>query len=499
MRLTLDQINYSIADLVAQPVADQLKVDYELQDPVLRQFPALLGEGQVVSELIWSKTDGMARTAGAYVRENFAAVTGCASGDFACVNAFAASFMERAARRPLVAEEAQRIQQVVTEVQGFGATTEEAAEHAVYAALSSPQFQYRTEFGTDLSVEEMLAPYELASMLSYFITGGPPDEALLADAAAGTLNSPDALRNQAARLVETAEAREYLQSLILASFGIPNVFGVVLTAPEATQVAKNSMVFGARLFINEQLWSGAPVNDLLTSQQAWINETLAPFYGVQMPPVDQLDADGFGKVTLTPDRAGLLTNVGLLTSTARPGHPSVVARGIKVVDDILCLERAPLPDNLSAVIEEFNAANEDKSEREKAELRFETPGCGGCHLNTDPYGLSLFAYDEIGRFRENDPEGRPIDQSVVLPDYLGGQTAATPAEMARVIVDSGAFMGCVAGNLMEDAIGVGTVFATDCAAMSIVSELETRGSMTFPDLVREVAASRTMAFRKAGM
>jgi hypothetical protein len=217
VRLTLDQINYSIADLVAQQVADQLKEDYQLQDPVLRQFPALLGEGQLVSELIWSKTDGMARTAGVYVRENFAAVTGCTSGDFACVSAFAASFMERATRRPLIAEEAQRIQQVVTEVQGFGATTEEAAEHAVYAAISSPQFQYRTEFGSDLSVEEMLAPYELASMLSYFITGGPPDEALLADAAAGTLNNPDALRNQAMRLVETPEAKEYLQALMLAS------------------------------------------------------------------------------------------------------------------------------------------------------------------------------------------------------------------------------------------------------------------------------------------
>ena len=499
VRLTLDQINYSIAELVAQPVADQLKEDYQLQDPVLRQFPALLGEGQLVSDLIWSKTDGMANKAGTYVRENFTAVTGCTSGDFACVSAFATSFMERAARRPLLAEEAARIQQVVTEVQGFGATTEEAAEHAVYAALSSPQFQYRTEFGTDVSVEGMLAPYELASMLSYFITGGPPDEPLLAEAAAGTLNSADALRTQATRLLESPEAREYLQSLMLASFGIPNVFGVVLTAPEATQVAKNSMVFGARLFINEVLWSGAPVNTLLTSQEAWVNETLAPFYGVSMPPAEQLDADGFGKVTLTPDRAGLLTNVGLLTSTARPGHPSVVARGIRIVDDFLCLERAPLPDDLSSVIEEFNAANEDKSEREKAELRFGNPVCANCHLSTDPYGLSLFVYDEIGRFRETDPEGRPIDPSVVLPDFVGGQVATSPAQMAQAIVDSGAFMGCVAGNLMEDAIGVGTVFATDCSAMSIVSELETRGSMTFPDLVREVAASPTMTSRKAGL
>lgn len=497
VRLTLDQVNYSIRDFVAPAVSDQLAEDYELNDPILRQFPAHLGEGHVVSEATWSKTDGMAQIAGQYVHDNFAAATGCAAGDTACATTFITSFFAKTARRPLTAEEDARMQQVATEVQSYGGTAEQVAQYGVYAALSSPQFLYRSELGTDPAAEEMLTPYELASMLSYFIMGAPPDDALLAEAAAGTLNSPDALRAQADRLLATPQAREYLQTLMLASFGIPNVYSVVLTDPAATQAAKNSMVLGARLFINDILWSGAPVNDLLTSQTGYVNETIAPFYGVSPPAM--VDADGFGPVQLPADRAGLLTNVGYLTSTARPDFPSVVGRGVKTVDDILCVYRAPFPENLGDAVSQFNMDQAGNSEREKAEARASDPICAGCHTNTDPYGLALFSYDEIGRYRTSDPEGRPIDTTVTLPASIGGATVTTAAEMARVIADSNSFVGCVAGNLMEDAIGEGTVLTTDCAAQAVLNELQARGSQTFSDLVREVSASRTMTTRRGGI
>lgn len=497
LRITLDQVNYSIRDFVSPALAEQLAAEYELNDPYLRQFPAHLGEGHLVSEALWSKTDGMAQTAGQYVHDNFAAVTGCAAGDTACATSFVLGFAEKAARRPLGTEEQTRMQQVVTEIQDVGGTAEEVAEYGVYAALSSPQFLYRTELGDDPAVEGVLTSYELASMLSYFVTGAPPDADLLAEAAAGTLTSPDTLRAQATRLLETSAAREYLQTLMLASFGIPNVYTVVLTDPAATQVAKNSMVLGARLFINDVLWSGAPVNDLLTSQTAYVNEVIAPFYGVGLPAT--LDADGFGPAELPVDRAGLLTNVGYLTSTARPDFPSVVGRGVKVVDDILCTPRLPFPETLGTEIEEFSEENEGRTEREQMEARFDIPTCAGCHTQTDPYGMALYSYDEIGRYRTSDPAGQPIDASVTLPPSLGGTVVTTSAEMARVIADSGAFMGCVAGNLMEDSIGEGTVFSNDCAATAVLDELEARGGFSFSDLVREVSASRTMTHRRGGI
>ena len=496
VRLTLDQVNKSIRELVGPEVADQLKSQYELENPETREFPAHLGEGHLVTDALWSKTDSMAQLAGQYVHDNFATVTGCAGGDFACASSYVTSFTSRAFRRPLDEREQSRIQQVVTEAQSIGATAEEAAEHGVYAALSAPQFLYRTELGTTLAAEELLGPYELASQLSYFITGGPPDEPLLADAAAQALNSQDALRQHAERLLATEAARENLQTLVLAYFGIPKVYSVVITAPGFNQGVANSMVRAGQLFLNNTLWGGAPVNDLLVSQTAWVNDQLAPLYGVAPPA--SVDADGFGPVALAADRAGILTNVGYLASSSRPDVPSVVARGVKIVDDILCLKREPFPEDIGDEIDRVSMMLEGQSERQKMEYRLNTVPCGGCHVQTDPYGMSLFSYDEIGQYRTLDPEGRQIDASVTLPPYLGSVTATSAAEVARIVAESNNFMACMAGNLMEDAIGEGTVFATDCAAQSVVNELVARGSATFPDLVREVAASRTLAFRRGG-
>jgi hypothetical protein len=380
-----------------------------------------------------------------------------------------------------------------------GATAEEVAEHGVYAALSAPHFQYRAELGTNVAAEEILAPYELASMISYFITGGPPDDALLADASTGALATPDAIRVHADRLLVTPDARDNLQQLVLSYFGVPGVYNVVIQSPDFTGGVASSMVREAQLFFNNTIWAGGPATDLITSQTSWINSELAPIYGVTWPPASQQDADGFAQVTLPADRAGMLTNAGYLAATARPDIASVVGRGIRVVDQFLCIERAPFPENLAAAIEEFNLAQAGETERTKANVRMETAPCSGCHLQTDPYGLSLENYDVVGKYRTMDPEGRPIDATLTLPEAAGGAMIASSFEMGQSITTSGVFVACMAGNLMEDAIGEGTVLATDCSATSVLNSLQTAGSQTFSDIVREVTASRTMAFRRGGI
>jgi hypothetical protein len=44
------------------------------------------------------------------------------------------------------------------------------------------------------------------------------------------------------------------------------------------------------------------------------------------------------------------------------------------------------------------------------------PKCAVCHKRIDPYGFSLEAFDAIGRYRESDLGGRPIDTQVTAPD-----------------------------------------------------------------------------------
>ncbi|MFB6374337.1 MAG: DUF1592 domain-containing protein, partial [Bradymonadaceae bacterium] len=75
-------------------------------------------------------------------------------------------------------------------------------------------FIYRRETGK--KVEELseggqtvwkLEDYAIASRLSYFLTGGPPDDELLGAAAQGKLATAPQVREQAARLLETPTAR----------------------------------------------------------------------------------------------------------------------------------------------------------------------------------------------------------------------------------------------------------------------------------------------------
>ncbi|HRE91160.1 MAG TPA: DUF1592 domain-containing protein, partial [Myxococcota bacterium] len=72
---------------------------------------------------------------------------------------------------------------------------------------TAPDFLYRSELGEDQGGVRVLTALELASALSYALTGTLPDAPLMAAANDGTLTDPATLRAQASRLFETAAAR----------------------------------------------------------------------------------------------------------------------------------------------------------------------------------------------------------------------------------------------------------------------------------------------------
>ena len=56
--------------------------------------------------------------------------------------------------------------------------------------------------------------------MSLFLTDGPPDAELLAAAASNALGTPDEIRAQATRLLETPEARANLESALIKYFSL---------------------------------------------------------------------------------------------------------------------------------------------------------------------------------------------------------------------------------------------------------------------------------------
>lgn len=502
VRLTFNQLASSVRSLFGDDLADEVMETFEIGDLADRDFPPLSSprEGSLFIDAVWQGSDAIAQRVGKYVFDNFASVTGCSDPPAAeCGKAYVTSLAERAFRRPLDARETARLLQVVDEALAAGGSVQEATQYGTYAVMQSPHYLYRTEFGTDVTREETLTPYELASQLAFFITDAPPDQELLDAAASGSLATPEALRAQADRLLVTPAARENLQAAVFAYFEVPSLFSVVIdpaVAPDFTDGLRSSMYRETELFINHHLWNGS-LNDLLLSRTTFVNRNLASLYGVAYPPPGSTpDADGFAMTELDENRSGLLSNAGFLTARSRPDVPSVVGRGILVNATILCTEVPVFPEELAEAIEEVNASLEGATEREKADTRMTTPPCFTCHRSIDPYGLALDNFDVIGKYRTADPEGRPISAAVELPD---GVMTNTLPELANVVSLNGQFATCMAKHLIDYSLAeVSEDLPADSCAVKAVMDRFSTTPQTFSDLIREIAASSTLSARLAG-
>jgi hypothetical protein len=283
----------------------------------------------------------LAREVGGYVRDHFESVTGCGA-DHACVQDYVLALAERAFRRPPSEAELAALRSVLERAEQLDAPPEEAAEYGVYAVLESPHFLYRTEFGEPLESGELrLTDYELASALAYLLTSAPPDAELLKAADAGVLRTEDGLAASTDRLLAKPETQRFLERLMDSYFQLGVVPSVVIADAGVTAAHKQAMVCELRGLLRDTLWRG-PVSGLLTSREALVNPLTADFYGIPAaalrPP---LDAEGFARVTLPEERAGLLTRLGVLTMTSRPDQGNLIGRGLFVRNLITCDDLPP--------------------------------------------------------------------------------------------------------------------------------------------------------------
>lgn len=502
VRLSFNQVTNSIGSLIDATFGTKLVTQFNVVDAEHRGFPPLASvlEGPQYGDGPWGKLDNIAQAAGQYVFDNFATVTGCgATPTDACATTYLNTLAQKAYRRPLTADEQMRLTTYyTTTLKGtIGATINEAVQYSVYAILQSPAFVYRTEFGPDWTMDGQLTPYETASMLSYFLTDNMPDQPLLEAAAKNKLATPADLGAQVDRLLMSNGAKTNLNGAMMSYFRYPNLETVVIQDDMFTGMMRQAMYHEAELFLQNGLWTGK-VDDLLTSKKGYANATLAPIYGVT---VSAPGPDGFGQFDLPAGRSGLLTQAGFLANTSRPNDTSVVARGLLIKNAVLCTDTPAPPASVQDTINMILAANPDASQRDLANIRATTSPCNGCHATFDAYGLALDTFDELGRYRMNDPQGRPIDTTVTLPDVVGGGTAKDIVEVAQKLAATGGFGKCLGKNLINFALAdVSNGGANiDSCSVKRVSEAFTGTDQSFSSLLKAVATSAAFTNRSKGV
>jgi hypothetical protein len=475
--------------------------------PDRRVFMQLFEEGQTVDAPLLRKSMAWAEAAAATVEPRFMSFTGCAPGTAtdACVQTFLRGFATKVYRRPVTNDEMTSLMMVYTQTK-TGGTPQEGVSYAMQALLNSPMFLHRTEIGTPgANNEARLTSSEMASLLSYVLLNGPPDQGLLDAATANTLITADGIATQVTRLLSAAggSAQNNLVEAMKAFIELELIDNIPKDGALGTTLSiglRNAMYNETERFLRETMWK-RKVNDLLTSRGTFVNRDLASFYGITWPGASDDPLDTFLAVEAPAARLGLLTQGSIMASRARTDNTSVVSRGLFVDGRILCNTRPPEPPETIRSQVEMQLMDPTQNERQKADHRAKTDPCVNCHRYFDAYGLVLENFDAIGRYRTTYPDGMAIDPSGMLPAALGGSRVADAADFAVKATESGAFSLCMTLNMTRYALtqvagGLDRNESTVCNANKRFST--TGGDGTFTSMMREILTSRIISIRAVG-
>ncbi len=328
------------------------------------------------------------------------------------------AFAEQAFRRPLTAAESGDLRSLYGKLRGQEIPHDEAIRLTLARVLVAPAFLYRVEKPGPGAGQGPVSDVELASRLSYFLWSSPPDEALRQAAAAGRLREPDALVSQMQRMLHDPRTRRLAtefacQWLHIAEFDqldekserhFPTFIGL-----------RGAMYEESIQFFTDLFQNGGSVLDILDADHTFLNEPLAKHYGVpwehDAPGSQWRRVDGIKQF----GRGGILGQATTLAKQSGASRTSPILRG-NWISEVLLGERLPRPPKGVPPLPDDEAATEGLTVRQLVEKHTSDARCAHCHQRIDPFGFSLERFDAIGRRRDSDLGGRPIDARVKAMD-----------------------------------------------------------------------------------
>ncbi len=340
-----------------------------------------------------------------------------ASQERTCARSIITRLGGEAYRRPMTTNEVESLMPFFEKGARNGGF-EAGVRTALEALLASPHFVFRMERERPAATQSTarVADLDLASRLSFFLWGAPPDQELIELAKSGRLTAPGMLEKQAQRLLADPRAdalgtRFAAQWLRLQDLDKvkpdPNFF------PNFDENVAAAMKRETELFFNDLVKRDRSFMEFYTADYTFVNERLARHYGIP-----NIAGSQFRRVTY-PDatRRGILGQGAVLVQTSLANRTSPVLRG-KWVMEVLLGTPPPAPPPNVPTLDESASAKDGKmlTTRERMEAHRANPTCNACHRFMDPIGLSLDSFDVTGRWRERE-NGMPLD---TRGDYYDG-------------------------------------------------------------------------------
>ncbi len=393
-----------------------------------------------------------------------------ATGDLACATQLIDGFVSRLYRRPLTADERARFRTLFEQGRA-GADFKTGVEWVLLAAFQSPHFLYRPEVEGP-STARALTPNELANRLSFLLWRSMPDEALLAAAATGHLETRADVEREARRMLTDEKAarlfeffEQWLDIDELSSMTRNPAAFPGLSPTLAADLREEARQFVAHTVFEEE----GSLERLFTSPSTWVNGALAQHYGLS-----GVTGAAFQRVEWPgARRGGLFMTSGSLVSHDKETRTSIVNRGVRVRTLLLCQTVPAPPDNVSLSL---GPIDEQFTQGERLAAHRSNPSCAGCHTLIDPLGEAFEHLDAVGRERTLDEAGRPV---VTAANVQGTRTVDGPVadgmEFMHRLASSRELQECTVKQLFRFGHGREEETADLCSRQRVLQHFKDSG------------------------
>ncbi len=324
-------------------------------------------------------------------------------------------FASLAYRRPLTSEETTALNALYTQLRKEGLPHEEAFRLTLARILVGSAFLYRIEKPVAGAGPGPISDWELASRLSYFLWSSAPDAELRQAATDGRLHEPEVLAAQTQRMLRDAKTRRLATEFACHWLHIDDFEHLDEKSERHFPSFANlrgAMAEESTLFFTDLFQHNGSVLDILNADYTFLNGPLAKHYGIPgVTGAEWRRVDGVKKFA----RGGILAQATTLSKQSGASRTSPILRG-NWVSEVLLGERLPKPPKGVPPLPDDEAATKGLTVRQLVEKHVSDPKCSVCHQRFDAYGFSLEAFDAIGRHRDKDLGGRPIDTHVTTMD-----------------------------------------------------------------------------------
>lgn len=381
------------------------------------------------------------------------------------------SFLTHAFRRPVDDRTLARYVAYATDRMQAGDDFTTAMKLTASAALASPQFLYLYDGATIGDRPQSLDDYELAARVSFFLWSSGPDDALLADAAAGKLHDPAVLAGHAERLMNDPRMKRFCDAFAAQWLKIEHLvssepdrklfpdfykFGIQTSAQRGSvHLMLEPLLVFETVFIENR-----SIADLIQSDFSYRSPQISEYldradkFTRFTPGPNYSEIAQFHRVSIESKReGGVITTAGVLAMTSGPAETKPITRGKWIVETLFNDPPPPPPANVPELDEAAAATPNAKTLtlREKFALHATRADCASCHAKIDPFGFALENYDPSGRWRDTYAAERPIDASGTLFHRRPFESIETFKD--ALLAEQARFARGFAGHLLKYALG----------------------------------------------